>query len=229
MNFLGNILCQFYAWAKVIFLKVRQLTVNYNLKLLKPYLLQIAPSMTALCKGNFVYWHIFSKWDYRNTFSYGRWDWRAGSLGRLIRQTWHVWAFLYRDRRIFVSVRNSHGDHKQEGWESKRREKRSHSSYLRRDWEPKTILFRLFSRLPVYCSHLVGWFTLASQLPRLRDFPSLTPPEMDQGAESGAEGWWLILEVEVLHFEGGEAWAVSSVLLSRKSEWKLNISHFLEN
>ena len=141
MNFLGNILCQFYAWAKVIFLKVRQLTVNYNLKLLKPYLLQIAPSMTALCKGNFVYWHIFSKWDYRNTFSYGRWDWRAGSLGRLIRQTWHVWAFLYRDRRIFVSVRNSHGDHKQEGWESKRREKRSHSSYLRRDWEPKTILF----------------------------------------------------------------------------------------
>lgn len=121
MNFLGNILYQFYAWAKVIFLKERRLTANYNLKLLKTYLLQIAPSMTALWKFH-VLKHVFSQWDHRNIFSHGRWDWSSGSLGRLIRQT-ACMSISLRGSWSFSFSRNSHSEHKHEGWESKRREK----------------------------------------------------------------------------------------------------------
>lgn len=107
------------------------------------------------------------------------WDWGAGSLRRLIRQTWHVWAFLYWLIAFLFQLSILRTTIKK--WRMGIQEKGeavTHFSHLRRrDYEPKTILSWLFSGLPSCCSHLAGWFTLYFQLPCLKMFAFLTPSE----------------------------------------------------
>lgn len=114
--------------------------------------------MRVRCKGNFMNWHTFSlSGIIEMCFHIGRWGCGLGLLGRQIRPTWYVWAFLYMDHRSFVSIKSSHDYHK-EIKDGNQREGTSSDSffYPRRDWEPKTIPSWLFSGLPLCCSQLAG-------------------------------------------------------------------------
>lgn len=52
--------------------------------------------------------HIFSQWNYTNVFWFRRWSWGKRLLGRLIRQTYLIWEFLYMRHTSFVPLESGH-------------------------------------------------------------------------------------------------------------------------